>query len=205
MMKFVCSECFGDAALREFVEGEAVEDECDFCGEKADHAIAAPIDEVGRHIDECIREDYDDAANCLSYETAEGGWLGKTWDTWDLLADEIGLDLSRDAGQNLFDAIREELGDYTWCERNPYGLNYEQRGRYSWERFCRVVKHERRFFSRNMAPIQNMMRFCLPARHCSRYLIARKRSDCSFLCQVKRRCFGPDVNHRVRTTRQWKS
>jgi hypothetical protein len=146
MAKFVCLKCFADTALQDFVEGEAVEHECDFCGEKANHPIAAPISEVGRHMNDCIQEEYDDAANCLSYVSAEGGWLGKTWDTWDLLADKIGLDLPRDTSGTLFDAIRNELGDYAWCEKNPYSLNYEQSGRYSWERFCRVVKHERRFF-----------------------------------------------------------
>ena len=36
--------------------------------------------------------------------------------------------------------------DQDWCERNAYGLNDQERARYSWEHFCQVVMHERRYF-----------------------------------------------------------
>ena len=42
----------------------------------------------------------------------------------------------------LFGAYNEE----DWCERDPYGLNDQERTRYSWDRFCQVVMHERRYF-----------------------------------------------------------
>ena len=39
-----------------------------------------------------------------------------------------------------------EYYDQDWCERDAYGLNDQQMARYSWNQFCRVVKHQRRFF-----------------------------------------------------------
>lgn len=39
-----------------------------------------------------------------------------------------------------------EVDDNTWCEKHPYALNDVQEAQSSWELFCRIVKHERRFF-----------------------------------------------------------
>ena len=36
--------------------------------------------------------------------------------------------------------------DEIWCERNPYGNERDQSLVFSWNSFCDVVKHRRRFF-----------------------------------------------------------
>src|SRR5882672_1722857 len=146
MARYVCSNCFGDLALHDFVSGEAVECACDFCGDVSTEPIAAPLEEVAHHIEQCLRDEYDDAANCLGYISDEGGWQGETWDAWDLLANEVGMDLPRDEDGHLLEAIVGKIDDCSWCKKNPYGLNYEDAGRFSWQRFCDVVKYERRFF-----------------------------------------------------------
>jgi hypothetical protein len=146
MDRFVCSHCFTDPGLKAFVEGEAVSTECNFCGEVAGEPIAAPVEAVGEYINDQIKREYDDAANWLPYESAEGGWQGKTWNRWELLADELGIQLPRDSSGELFEALVDSVDECDWCTINPFGLDYEQRGRFSWERFCRVVQHERRFF-----------------------------------------------------------
>ena len=96
-----------------------------------------------------IQKEYDDAANWLPYETAEGGYQGNTWTTCDLLTDELGLKLPNDRNGRLLDSLVGQMPDFVWCESDPYGLNEVQLARFSWKRFCQIVKHERRFFFTN--------------------------------------------------------
>ena len=146
--EFVCADCIDDEGLKDFIEGEATECTCSFCGAEAedDEPIAAPIEKVVDYINDCLYAEYDDAANCLPYDSGEGGYLGVTWNTWELLSDEVELSLPNDDDGSLFDAICSAVDDNAWCERNPFSLNNVQEAKFSWELFSRVVKHQRRFF-----------------------------------------------------------
>jgi hypothetical protein len=33
-----------------------------------------------------------------------------------------------------------------WCETDPYGMSHAQQLQFSWEKFCRIIKHEKRYF-----------------------------------------------------------
>ena len=144
--KFVCFHCFGDSGIRQFIKWSAESNKCNFCRKKSKSLIACPLDTVAEFIEERIRTEYDDAADNLPWENAEGGYQWTHWDTWDLLAEEICLELPRDSNGSLFEAIYYEIGDNTWCEINPFGLNDYQFAEFSWGNFCRIVEQERRFF-----------------------------------------------------------
>ena len=141
---FVCAECFVDSGVREFIENNETKAQCSFCSGKPGEAPVALLEEVKDHIKTCIYEEYDDAENQLAYD--EGEYVGAHWDTEDLLVDEIGLDLPKDNDEKLLTELLGCLGDITWCERNGYGLDDQNRARFSWARFCEVVMHRRRFF-----------------------------------------------------------
>jgi hypothetical protein len=144
--EFVCGACFGDQGLKDFCSNHAESTECDFCGATDSEPIAARLDEVVEHIDSCIHRHFDDPANAgLPYETAEGGWQGATYDTWEVF-EQLGLDFPNDSDGRLHDAISEGLDNDLWSEADPYGLSPDQQLSFSWERFCRVIKHQRRFF-----------------------------------------------------------
>lgn len=147
--RFVCASCFSDEGIRGFIEGALKSNTCSFCGEEADEPIAAPFREVAKHINDSLYQEYDDAANCMSYVSADGGYQGETWPTYELLTDVIPLELPRDENESLFKALVDRLDDNAWCPRNPYSLTYAQETELSWERFCRVVKHQRRYFFRD--------------------------------------------------------
>ncbi|UPJ49332.1 hypothetical protein IVB30_41440 [Bradyrhizobium sp. 200] len=96
--------------------------------------------------DNTIHRYYDDPANSgLSYETAEGGWQGQTWWTYEIF-DELGLDFPLDEGDRLHNTIASGVGNDLWSEAEPYALSPVQQLAFSWERFCKTVKHERRYF-----------------------------------------------------------
>ncbi|MDB5925374.1 MAG: hypothetical protein JWN13_4310 [Betaproteobacteria bacterium] len=145
----VCAECFSDEGIKNFIEGAAESNECSFCGMVSNEPIAARFKSVATHINDSLYQEYDDAANCMSYVSAEGGYLGETWPTYELLVDVIALELPRDEDDSLFNALVHRLDDNAWCQRNPYSLTYAQETEFGWKHFCHVVKHQRRYFFRD--------------------------------------------------------
>lgn len=143
----VCADCFGDDGLKDFVRGHADATQCSFCGATASDDIAAPLGEVIDHMLSCLARDYDDPDNAgMVYESAEGGYQGKVRDTNDFMQDELALELPNDDDNSLFDAICNGLGSQLWCTRHLYSLGPDEALAYSWETFCKLVKHESRFF-----------------------------------------------------------
>ena len=132
--QFVCADCFTDPALQQVAQEAAESLSCTFCGVEADWAIAAPLDAVMEHISQCLLQLYEDAANGMGYDGAEGGYQGETFDTWDLL-DRIGMSdyLAEEAEGTLVEAIRGCLADRTWCEKDPYALRRHEALSYSWQ------------------------------------------------------------------------
>jgi hypothetical protein len=144
--EFVCGECFGDQGLKDFCLNHVESRECDFCGATDSEPIAAPLDEVIEHINSCIHRYFDDPANAgLAYESAEGGWQGTTYYTYEVF-NELDLDFPKDKDSRLYNAISEGVDNYLWSEVDPYGLSLDQQLHFSWEQFCHVIKHERRYF-----------------------------------------------------------
>jgi len=151
--KFVCAECFTDSSIQRVVEGAIASDVCTFCGAQSDEGIAAPLETVMQHVVQCLRLHYDDPANCLPHDSAEGGYqVGVTFDSWEVL-DEVGMgDCLSEERDGLLDAIRSSLQDAEWCQRDPFDLHEHEKLSFSWEQFRELVKHERRFFLLGVRP-----------------------------------------------------
>ena len=144
--KFVCVNCFEELGLLKFVEENAVAEECSYCPSKGKITIAAPIEDVSRHFLECLFREYDLSVNQLGWIGSEGGWIGNSWNAQELAFDVIELEFPRENEEQLLPDLFGDYYDQDWCEENAYGLNDQDRARYSWEHFCKVVMHERRFF-----------------------------------------------------------
>lgn len=143
---FVCVNCFLDPGLVTFIEDNSVESACSYCKSIKGMPCAAPVDDVSAYFIECLFKEYALAVNELGWDGREGGWLGTFWDAEELACDVIGLEFPQGNGDELLPDLFGDYFDQDWCERDPYGLNYQQWAHYSWELFCRVVMHERRFF-----------------------------------------------------------
>ncbi len=141
--QFVCAECFDDIGIRQFIKDNAVSTDCSFCDKQYEDRSAISIDKLTEYIGDRLYEEYDMVENWLG--RIDGEWVGKYWDTWDLL-DKIGLDLPNQGSDQLLQELIHRLPDHLWCERDPYGLNDVQVAQFSWSRFCHVIQHERRFF-----------------------------------------------------------
>ena len=142
----MCGSCFSDEGLRAFCTQYASSDECDFCGATDTELIAAPLDDVIEHISVCVHNHYDDPANAgLPYESAEGGYQGPLYETYEVF-EALSLEFPRDEDGKLRAAIERGLENDLWTDVDPLGLSADEKLHFSWDQFCRIIKHERRFF-----------------------------------------------------------
>lgn len=141
--KFICSSCFSNNDLRAWIREHDGPRGCDACG-KFDSSTVA-FHKVVNRIEQCISRYYGRAVDQLGYCSAEGGYLGQHWDSWDML-DKVGLTLPRDHTGNLYSAIAGAMTDEPWCDFDVGALDLDRALWSSWESFCQTVKHKRRFF-----------------------------------------------------------
>ena len=140
---YVCVNCFDEPGLVSFIESKAVECECYFCGTVDSKPIDTHIDDVSEHFLRCLSEEYDVANNLLGWE---GDFIGQTWDTYDLLSAELGLEFPQGNQDKLLPELVGSRLDQRWCDASGYRLNDQEVARYSWELFRRVTQQQRRFF-----------------------------------------------------------
>ncbi len=138
--KYICSKCVSDYAIKEFIEENCSHNECSYCERKSKKKISVHFDEFAEFVLEGISTEFGDPNDeCVGWEQ---GWVGKVFDSYDLLQDEIEIELE---SENLFKDLVESLSDRQWCKRNFYGLSPSQTLKYGWSRFVGVIKHKSRY------------------------------------------------------------
>lgn len=141
MDKYVCGQCFDDEFIKDFISENALSKKCSYCGKESEEFIAADISEVATFIEDGLRSEYGDAVEWLPWESAEGGWQGTTYYTYELL-DEIEIGVESD---ELLTDLNGLLPDINWCEYNPYKLAQDKKLMFDWGRFTDQVKHRVRY------------------------------------------------------------
>ena len=144
--EYVCSACFADKGLRDFVEESATENICSFCGAESADRIAVSLVPVLLYINECLLSEYDAAENQLSYDSESGRYLGEAWETMELLESHLGHALPNDDDGRLMEALEDGLAERVWCRKRSLSLTGDERLTFSWDEFCELVKHRRRYF-----------------------------------------------------------
>jgi hypothetical protein len=140
----ICYRCVTEPYLHEMVRGDASEYDCSFCGKSSRKApISIPFNDLMEVIGGAISQYFDRAVNCLGYCSAEGGYLGTTYQSYDIVRDEIP---TVSENEEVLDAIIDSLGDEIWCDQDPYSLSRLDSYNISWENFCKTVKHSIRYF-----------------------------------------------------------
>ncbi|MBV5327016.1 MAG: RES domain-containing protein [Chlorobium sp.] len=140
---FVCADCFEDYAIQNFIESIAENNECDYCGETSEEAIAAPIDNVIEFIVNGIESEYENPGNSVGWCSAEGGWVGTTvCDSYELVKELV--EVSPNSNTLIGDII-EAVSDREWCHIDPYGNPMSDEWFLDWEAFCEGIKHNTRY------------------------------------------------------------
>jgi uncharacterized protein (DUF1778 family) len=81
------------------------------------------------------------------YESAEGGYQGATYST-DEVFESLGLEILHDRDGSLYRTIVERMPNDLWSDAEPFALSRSEQLRFSWEQFCEMIKHKRRYNSR---------------------------------------------------------
>lgn len=137
---YVCDRCMQDDSLKDLVKSNALDCGCSFCGRKSKRKIAAPMDVVLQAVNEALNSEYMDPIDILPYESAEGGYQGNCFDTYDLL-----WDLEAFEREDLVSAVHHAFGGKLWCSRDYQLLQEHKRLSYGWRDFCDLVKHKTRY------------------------------------------------------------
>ena len=142
----VCADCFADPALREWIRNNDSASRCDFCHSPG---AAASLASVSLRIMNCVCLEYgsEQQSEFVDYRRAAYA-SAQSWGTEELLFGEIGLQLPNDRAGKLRAALLKQIGGWRWreVEWNPYEAEGCAILRHTWEQFCRVVRHEKRFF-----------------------------------------------------------
>jgi hypothetical protein len=131
----VCAKCFSDEDISQCIEEFNGPPGCSFCS--ACDAPTAPLDYVAEHMRECLLQFYGFAVEQLPYETREGGYQGAHWDTYDLIFDQLGLDLPRDRDDRLRYVLPDRITVEVWCDYDWLSLDYDEELNYEWKKFAR--------------------------------------------------------------------
>lgn len=142
--KRCCVNCFSEIEIQRFIEEEFDElGDCNYCGSEEIHVCE--VDEVGKFIQNGIDRYYEDAAEWVSYESAEGGYLLETMDIHEILLyeQEIFSDILEDPSQLADDLISNDGIPYV--RKDSYGPESGLEQFKAWKKFCDHVKYSQRF------------------------------------------------------------
>ena len=141
--KYVCPDCIDDYAIKEFINENATNTSCHYCGKSSEQAISTAIEEVADFILARLWDEWDDPNECMGWED---GYVGATlYDTEDLIRDEVDLGYSNQGALDDLVSICSQKEQHSWCQKDPYGLRKEDALYLSWNSFCEQVKHTSRF------------------------------------------------------------
>jgi hypothetical protein len=99
------------------------------------------MNDVIEHVVNSLSLEWGDAANeGLAYETREGGWQGRVYDTWELL-----YNFGPECSEEVFGTIVGSIHNVAWCKRDPYSLPIDRILVYGWQDFSKFITHTARF------------------------------------------------------------
>ncbi|MBS1826212.1 MAG: RES domain-containing protein [Acidobacteria bacterium] len=142
----VCNQCVDDPYLSKFITENGEPGECAFCETDAEAAetLCVPFDALMDVIGDGINWAYSSADDeGQPYETAEGGYIfsESVFDTYDLVVEEIGLDVADAVRQAVIDALPAQM----WCRSGFWSLSRDEALRFGWQSFVEKVKYQTRF------------------------------------------------------------
>lgn len=140
MFVFVCDNCVGNEALKDFIRENADAELCDYCGREEAEPIACPIDDFFQALQDGFDVDWDDALEFMPFEGGDWAIPDAQKDIWDIL-DYYQLDLQDDLRNDVLD----HFDHVTFAPRYYFGVAPNERLRYGWDSFVEHVSHRSRY------------------------------------------------------------
>ena len=144
--RWICIRCVSDPYLKDTIRNEGMDSDCSFCGEYSSQTTS--FDSIMKIVASTIFQYFNYAENEAPWDSEEGGFIGDTFDTYDLVHDQ--LIWLNDGMLSDNDSVLQEVADSlvvgSWCRRDMYGTNPVDDYMEGWDYFCDLVKHRVRYF-----------------------------------------------------------
>lgn len=145
--KWVCAEHVEDEALAELIAANPSSTSCSYCDRREPKPFAAELDLVIERIGTSLPHEWGSADD--EGVGWEGGYVGQTYDSWDLVTEALDWPLNH---RELIADVAAALPGQAWAQRDFYRLRPDERLRFGWEEFGDIVKHRRRYFFSDHQP-----------------------------------------------------
>jgi len=144
MYRFCCTECFSITDIRQFIVDEELTGTCDYCF--SENVQICNVNDVRDFILEGFHRHYEDAAESVGYESAEGGYLLATSDMPDILNEEE--DIFGEALEDPMNLLKDiaTFDGTPYVSKDPYGPPSGDTDEiHYWSKFRKIIKNDRRF------------------------------------------------------------
>ncbi len=137
--KNLCIKHIDNNAIKSFIRKNYRIGYCDYCGKELK---VISLESLLEFMMLGISNFYEDAANFMSYDGRQGGYLGDTFDPNELIQERIGLET---APFELTEDIVNSIDDIAWSEPDMYYSNEQDELMYKWSFFKNLIKHKSRY------------------------------------------------------------
>jgi hypothetical protein len=144
--KNLCIKHIDDYAINRFIRKNYRTGYCDYC-EKELKVVS--LESLLEFMMIGISNFYEDAANFMSYNGREGGYLNYTFDPNELIQERIGL---KAIPFELTEDIVSSIDNIPWSDLGMYYDNERDKLMYQWSFFKNLIKHKSRYlFQQNQS------------------------------------------------------
>lgn len=134
---YVYSRHIDDYAIKKNIKDSTQKGNCSYC-DRTGKVIT--LLELMKLIMFGIGLIYEDAANWMSYDSKEGGYLGNTYGNYELIQELLEID-----NYELQEDITNGIADLTWSTQNDYYSTEKELLDENWKLFKEVVKYKNRY------------------------------------------------------------
>ena len=94
----ICSGCFTDYGIKNFIEDNVSSNECSYCSSCGPNTKACDFKSLTLHILNSIKTEWGHPSNeGVGWESREGGWQGAlVYDTYDLIYDVLDIEVKNE-------------------------------------------------------------------------------------------------------------
>lgn len=144
--KNLCIKHIDDNAIKSYIRKNYRIGYCDYCGKELK---VISLESLLEFMMLGISNFYEDAANFMSYDGRQGGYLGDTFNADELIQERIGLETDP---FELTEDIVNSIEDIAWSEPDMYYDNERDELMYQWSFFKNLIKHKSRYlFQQNQS------------------------------------------------------
>jgi HEPN/RES N-terminal domain 1/RES domain len=137
--KKICIKHFTDKSITNFIRKHYSDGYCDYC-EK--NLKVVEFEDLMNFIMDSISNFYEDAANFMSYNSREGGYLGEIYTADELIQEQIGLNAEP---FEVIEDIVNSIDEIAWSQPDLYNDNIKDELEYQWQYFKDIIKHRSRY------------------------------------------------------------